>query len=47
MTPKLRLSEAERKASLSVMEKLRYDGIRRSGMSTQMIAAPRTQARES
>ena len=46
MTPKLRLSEAERNASLSVIEKFRQRGICRMGMSTQMTAAPMTQAAE-
>jgi hypothetical protein len=44
MTPKLRLNEAERKASLSDIEKLRHRGICLTGISTQMMAEPITQA---
>jgi hypothetical protein len=45
MTPKLRLSEADRKPSLSDIEKFRQRGIWRTNTSTQMMDAPMTQAR--
>ena len=44
MTPKLRLREHARKTLLSSMRKLRLPGNRRTIVSTQMIAAPKTQA---
>jgi hypothetical protein len=44
MTPKLKLREAERKASLSAIENFSMPGMRRTKTSTQMILAPTTQA---
>ena len=44
MTPKLRLSEQARKTLLSCMRKPFWPGKRRTTTSTQMMAAPKTQA---
>lgn len=44
MTPKLRLREQARKALLSWMRKFRLPGKSRTRESTQMMAAPKTQA---
>lgn len=47
MTPKLRLSEHARKTLLSCMRKFRCPGKSRTMTSTQMMAAPNTQASQS
>ena len=46
MTPKLKLSDAERKVLLSWILKLCFPGMRWIIRSTHMIMAPATQARK-